>query len=132
MPFSKNDHVVQAVSSNGSDQPLHIRPLPGAGRGGEGLLHTQTSNSLPKLLAIDFVPVAQQVTACGIFRKGFDYLLPGPQRRRLLRHIEVQHTSAVMSQHHQDKQDSKRGGGAVKKSIEINSFRWLAKKALQL
>jgi hypothetical protein len=37
-----------------------------------------------------------------------------------------------MSQHHQDKQDSKRGGGAVKKSIEINSFRWLAKKALQL
>ena len=96
------------------------------------LLYTQASNSLPKLRAIDFVPVAQQVTECSIFRKGFYDLLSGPQGRRMLRHVEVQHTSAVMSQHHQDKQDSKRGGGAVKKSIEINSFRWLAKKALQL
>ena len=43
--------------------------LPGAGRRGEDLLHTQASDSLPKLLAIDFVPVAQQVTECGIFRK---------------------------------------------------------------
>ena len=111
MPFSKNDHAVQAVSSNGSDQPLHIRPVPGAGRRGEDLLHTQASNSLPKLLAIDFVPVAQQVTERCIVRKGFYYLLPGPQGRRMLRHIEVQHTSAVMSQHYQDKQDSKRDSG---------------------
>jgi hypothetical protein len=29
----------------------------------------------------------------------------------MLRHVEVQHPSALMSQHHQDKQDSTRGGG---------------------
>ena len=95
--------------------------LPGAGRRGEDLLHTQASDSLPKLLAIDFVPVAQQVTECGIFRKGFYYLLSGPQGRRMLRHVEVQHPSAVMSQHHQDKQDSKRGGGDGKE-IDRDQF----------
>src|SRR5215472_2876140 len=35
MPFSKNDHMVQALSANGSDQPLHVGALPGAGRSGE-------------------------------------------------------------------------------------------------
>jgi hypothetical protein len=46
MPFSKNDHRVQAVSPHRSDQPLHVGPLPGAGRSGEDLLNAQASDSL--------------------------------------------------------------------------------------
>jgi hypothetical protein len=87
----------------------------------EDLLHTQASNSLPKLLTIDFVPIAQQVKECCIFRKGFYYLLPGPQGRRMLRHVEVQHPSALMSQHHQDKQDWERCGGGGKE-IDRDQF----------
>ena len=50
----------------------------------------------------------------------------------MLRHVEVQHPSAVMSQHHQTNKTRNVAVGTVKKSIEINSFTWLAKKALQL
>jgi len=41
--------------------------------------------------------------------------------RRMPRHVEVKRTSAVMSQHHQDKQDSKRGGGDGKE-IDRDQF----------
>src|SRR6266699_6711707 len=78
MPFSQHDHVIQAVTSNGSDQPLHVGPLPWAGRSGEDLLHAHALDSLAKLTPIDLVSISQQVTWCGIFGKGLNHLLSGP------------------------------------------------------
>ena len=107
MPFSKNDHMVQAVSADGPDQSLHVGPLPGAGWGGEDFFNAQASDSFAKVTPVDFVPISQQVTRCGVFRKGLNHLLACPPRRRMLGHVEVNYPPAVMSQHHQDKDDAK-------------------------
>jgi hypothetical protein len=96
MSFS-HDHMVQAVMSNGSDQSLHIGSLPGAGRRAEDFLQAQASDALAKVLAVDLVPVPQQVTWHRIFGKGFHQLSSGPLRRGMLRHVEVNDAPAMMS-----------------------------------
>ena len=102
MPFSKNDHMVQAVSPHKSDQPLHIGPRLGTGRSGEDFLNGQASDSLARLTPVDFVPIPQQETWSRVFGKGFNHLLPCPQSGWMLLHVEVKHTSAIMSQHYED------------------------------
>ena len=62
MSFSQHDHVIQAVTPNGSDKPLHVGPLPGAGWSAEDLLKVQALDALAKVLAVDLVPISQQVT----------------------------------------------------------------------
>src|SRR5207237_275419 len=107
----------QAVTPDGSDQPLHVGPLPWASRRREDLLHAHAADSLVELTPIDLVPISQQVTWCSVFGKGLDHLLSGPPRRRMLRHVKVNHTPAVMSQRYQDKQDPK-GGSRNRKEID--------------
>src|SRR5215468_7280969 len=97
MPFSQYDQVIQAVPPDGSDQSLHIGPLPGAGGCAEDFLHAHALDSLVELAPIDLVPISEQVTWCGIFGKGFDHLLPRPCRRGMLRHVEVKDAPAIMS-----------------------------------
>ncbi len=111
MPFPQNDHMVQAVAPDGSDHPFHIGPLPGAGWSGKDLLNIQASDSLAKLAPIDLVAISQQVTRCGVFRKGLNHLLSCPKSRGTLRDVDVKHPSAMMSPHHQHPQDSKCDGG---------------------
>ncbi len=96
MSFPKNDHMVQAVSADGTDQPLHVGPLPGAGWSGEDFLNVHALDSLAKVPPVDVVSISQQVTRCGVFRKGFHHLLPCPESRGILRDVEVNHTPAAM------------------------------------
>jgi len=95
--------MVQAVAADGPDQPLHVGPLPWAGRSGEDFLNTQALDSLEKVPSVDLVAVSQQVRWRGVVWKGLNHLLPCPEGRRVLGHIEVNQASAVMSKHHQDK-----------------------------
>src|SRR5215469_7833960 len=86
---SEHDHMVQAVMSNGSDQPLHVGPLPWTGRRREDFLNAQALDAFAKVLAVDLVPVPQQIPWRRIFGKGLQYLLPRPLRGGMLRHVEV-------------------------------------------
>jgi hypothetical protein len=45
-------------------------------------------DALAKVLAVDLVPVPQQVTWSRIFGKGFHYLLSGPLSCRMLGHVD--------------------------------------------
>src|SRR5260370_4103698 len=96
MPFSKHDHVLQAVTSNGSDQPLHVGPLPWAGRRREDLLHAHALDSMVKLTPIDLVPISRQVTWCGIFGKGLDHLLSGPPKGAQIRESTTQNNRSFL------------------------------------
>src|SRR5207245_1462278 len=51
-------------------------------------------------------------------------LLPRPTCRRMLRHVEVNHTPAVMNQHHQDKQHPKRSS-RNREEIDGNQLRYV-------
>src|SRR5215469_929337 len=99
--------MIQAVTPDRSDQPLHMGSLPWTGGRGEDFLDAHASDSLLELTPIDLVTIAQQVPWCGIFGKRLYHLLSCPARRGMLRHIKVNHTSPVMSQHDQDKQYTK-------------------------
>ena len=52
--------VIQAVTSDGSNQPLRVRVLPWTGRTRQDLFDTHASDSLAERLAVDRVAIAQQ------------------------------------------------------------------------
>src|SRR5437899_2209731 len=103
MPFSQHDHVIQAITPDGSDQPLYEGTLPWTGRSGEDFLDAHASEAFAKIIPMDLIPIPEQVTRCRILGKRLHHLLPCPPGRRMLRHVEVDYPPAVMSQHHQYK-----------------------------
>ena len=123
--------MVQAVSPDGTDQPFHVGPLPWTGWRGRDFRDAHSSDSFPKVTPIDVVSIPQQVTGCGIVWKRLN-LSPSPHSGGMFRHIEVNHPSAVMSQHHQDEHDPKVAVSTVKKSIETRSLTWWFRKAFQV
>jgi hypothetical protein len=52
-----------------------------------------------------------RISWCNIFRKCFHPSWPCPPASRMFRHLEVNDAPTVMSHHHQDKKDPKRGRG---------------------
>jgi hypothetical protein len=59
VPFIADDHVIETVSPDGSDQPLDVGILPRGSCRGENLFKADPCNPLPERLAVDLVPVAQ-------------------------------------------------------------------------
>src|SRR6516164_1268171 len=99
--------MIQAVTADGSDQPLHVGPLPWTGWRGEDFLYAQALDSLPKVIPIDLIPVSQQVTWRLILGKRLHHLLPCPPCRGTHRHVEVNDAAAMMSQHDKHEQHAK-------------------------
>ena len=101
MLLSENDHVVQTVSADGTDQPLDVGPLPGACRSREDLLNAQAANTPAKVAPVDFVSISQQVAVRRRFRKSLDHLLAGPESCGMLRHVGVNDPSPMMGQYYE-------------------------------
>lgn len=57
----EHEHMVQALASDGADQPFDQRILPGATSGNKLLLQTQREGSRLKLQAINTITVPKQV-----------------------------------------------------------------------
>src|SRR5262249_54396140 len=55
MCTADNDHVIEALAADGSDQSLRIRILPGAGRGADDFGNTHAGYTAPEHLAVDGV-----------------------------------------------------------------------------
>src|SRR2546428_7486740 len=53
MPLAHDDHVVQTLAPDGSDQSLCIRILPGAGRTRDHLADAHAGDPAPEQLAVD-------------------------------------------------------------------------------
>src|SRR5215469_16101059 len=102
--------MIQAVTSDGSDQPFHVGPLPWTCWRTEDFLEAHASDSLLELTPIDLVTIAQQVPWCSIFGKRLYHLLSCPTRRRMRRHVEMNDAPAMMSQDHKHEQHPKADG----------------------
>ena len=98
MTFVPHDHVIQALASNGADEPLDVRILPRGARGADDFFDSQTLDSPLKDFAVDTVAVPLQKSRF-VKWKGFRDLLGRPLRRRIGRDVEVQDLSAVEAQH---------------------------------
>src|SRR6266849_4973289 len=117
-----NDHMLQALSPNRAHKPFGKGILPRAVRCDRHFLNTHSLHPTTKLLAIDLVSISQQVTWCRILWKGFCHLVPCPQGRRVLCHVEVNDAPAMMSSTTKTNKTRNVAVGTVKKSIETRSW----------
>jgi hypothetical protein len=101
MSLSEDDHVVQTLAPDGSDQSLHIRILPRAGRTGDHLTDAHAGDSAPECVAVNGVAIAEHPSRCPILRKGVNYLLPRPHRRGMFRDVEVNDSPALVAEQDQ-------------------------------
>ena len=111
MPLSKNDHVIETLSANATDEPFRKWILPWTSCCGEHLVNAHSLNPVPEMATVNSVTVPNQISRHNIFGECFDDLLRGPFCRGMLRHIEMQHTATLMCQDHEYKEDSQLQGG---------------------
>src|SRR5262249_20210653 len=67
--------------------------------------------SVPKLLAVDVVTVAQEIGRRRVVRESVDDLLGGPVGGGVLGHVEVDDLPAMVSQHDQNEEHAQARGG---------------------
>jgi hypothetical protein len=109
VPSVEYDNMIQTLSPDRSDQPFHVRVLPGTLPGCQDLLNLKRLHSVPKRGTVNSVSIANQIPRCVTVNECLDNLLAGPLGGRVLGDIEMQHLTSAVFQDDQDKEDSKRG-----------------------
>src|SRR5262249_37814364 len=65
---------------------------------------------IAELLAIDSISISQQISRCGIKRKGFEHLLRRPFRRWMSCNVEVDHASSIVCKDNKNEEDFEPNG----------------------
>ncbi len=102
----EHHHVVQALTTNGSDHAFDIRILPRGTWCNENLLDPESVDAAREVSAVDTVAVTDQISGDRVPRKRFDELSPGPLRRGVFGHVAVQYPPSVVGQHEEYKQNA--------------------------
>ena len=87
MSFAENENVIQTLAPDRTDEALGERILPGAVRRREDFGDPHALHSVPKLLAVDLVTVAQEIGRRGVVRESVHDLLGGPVGGGVLGHV---------------------------------------------
>jgi len=85
--FAENENVIQTLAPDRTDEALGERILPGAVRRREDFGDPHALHSVPKLLAVDLVTVAQEIGRRGVVRESVHDLLGGPVGGGVLGHV---------------------------------------------
>jgi hypothetical protein len=99
VPFVEDYHMIEALSANRSDNTFHIRVLPGRARRCDDLVHAQALDPSLHLIAIDRIPVAQEITWSSIEWKRFDKWLRCPLGGGAFCSIEMNDVSTVIAEY---------------------------------
>jgi hypothetical protein len=78
MPFVDHDDMIEAFPSNRPDDALGEGILPGRSRGDEDLADPQAFHPPYEHVAVDSVPISEQVLRRCLFRDALDKLVGGP------------------------------------------------------
>src|SRR3989475_8947268 len=108
--YAENHNVIQTLAPDRAYKSLREGLLPRAVRRREDFLDPHALYSVPKLLAVDLVTVAQEIGGRGVVREGFHDLLGGPAGGGVLGHVEVDEAPAVVSAHDEKKEDAQAHG----------------------
>jgi len=109
--FAENENVIQTLAPDRTDEALGERILPGAVRRREDFGDPHALHSVPKLLAVDLVTVAQEIGRRGVVRESVHDLLGGPVGGGVLGHVEVDDAPAMVGEHDEDEEDAEPSGG---------------------
>src|SRR6058998_931172 len=99
--------MIQTLAPDRTDEALGERVLPGAVRRREDFGDPHALHSVPELLAVDLVTVAQEIGRRG---ESVHDLLGGPVGGGVLGHVEVDDAPAVVSEHDENKEDAQAHG----------------------
>ncbi len=124
MPLVKDNDVVQALSTERSDNPFAVGILARTPWCGNHLLDIETAHTPTEPRAVNAVAVTNEIPRCSIKRKGLDHLLRGPLGRRMRSDVEVDDAPAFMGEHDQDKQNLKLHG-RHHEEIDRNEFLYM-------
>src|ERR1017187_8451454 len=101
----EHNHMVETLTPNGPNHPLHVRSLPWRTRRREHFLYSHVSYLSSEVIAEDRVAVPQQVAWELVKGKCFPQLLPSPLGGRVAGHIEVNNAATIMGQYQKHVKD---------------------------
>jgi len=95
--FVEHDDVIETFPSNRPDDALSEGILPGRSRGDEDLAHPQAFHPPDEHIAVDRVPVAEQVLGRCLFREALDQLVSSPGGGGVVGGVDMNEFSTVVS-----------------------------------
>src|SRR2546428_427012 len=87
--FAEDKNVIETLAPDRADEPFHERILPGALRRRNDFLDLHSLHSVPKLVAVDVVTIANELGRPAVARESVHGPLGGPVGSGLLGHAEV-------------------------------------------
>src|SRR2546425_437987 len=97
MLFVDHDDVIEAFPSNRADDALGEGILPGRSRGDEDLAHRQALHPSYEHVAVDGVPIAEQILRRCLFREALDQLVGGPGGGGVVGDVDLDDFSPVVA-----------------------------------
>src|SRR5882672_6390698 len=108
--FVEDENVIETLAPDRADEPLREGILPGAVRRRQDFLDPHALHSVPKLLAVDVVTIAQEIGRCGVVREGVHDLLGAPVGGGVLGHVEVDNAPAMVSEYDENEEHAQARG----------------------
>src|SRR6478609_4143467 len=101
MPLAKDDHVIEALTSDGADQSFSIAVLPRRSRRCRSVANAHRSDAARKCLAIDAVPITDEIVWRAFPTTSLRELLGNPFGSRMRSDTEPQNAPSIVSQDEQ-------------------------------
>src|SRR6266700_6562918 len=105
MALVQSDDMIEAVASQGSDEPLNEWVLPRTSQCAENLLDPHALDTPLKRAAVDRITISKEILWRGAPWEGFDDLLGRPLSSRIPGDVEVQNFPSRMFKHNQDEEE---------------------------
>jgi hypothetical protein len=128
--FIRDDHVIETLASDGTDQPFRIRVLPRGTRGGAGLLDAH-SRRRGRERGERVVAIVKEIARGRVFRKRLAELLRRPSRGRMRGDADVHDAATAMGQDNQHEQQPIRDVDAKLQEFAVDSRRTLERIRLR-
>ena len=117
VPLAQDNHVVETLTANRSDEPFDERVLPRRTWRRQNLLDLEPRDTSVEVRTVDLISVPQQVTRRRVPGKGVNHLLRRPLGRRMFRHVEINGTAMVVAEHNEDKEKTE-GCGRHREEVD--------------
>ena len=105
----ENDEMIKALVTDGTDQPLNERILPGRSRRSDHFLDAHATETPLEDVAVDTIAITNQESRRLIKWKRFDHPLSRPRGRWVCWDVEVNDATSIVAKQDKGEKYAKRG-----------------------
>jgi hypothetical protein len=106
VPFVDHEDVIEAFPTNRPDDALGEGILPGCPRGDEDLAHPQAFQPPHEHVAVDGIPIAEQVRVRGLIREALDQLVGSPGGGWVVGNVDMDEFSTMVSKNQEPEEQA--------------------------